>query len=326
MIAAACLLLVFAAAGSGETVLLDGKAMEAAKLPDTVPKGVREAAVRLEPWGEKHKIRIHLSEKEPILLAVPAGFANATPMLQELKASRDDYLQRFAAPLPADDVFEVVYVESKEAYTAYVDDLVARQEYLKGWAAGAKETAGFWLHRPLAAAYYRNTKDPKEKSAEFNVRNQLVHQFGHLLANSTLGRQPYWIQEAIAWSLEQARENTIYAFCHRSGFVFKKEHGGWPKLGKGYVASNGAAALDKIFAMDRNGEIPKEVGAGAMALADQLASKHKEAFAKFLAALRADFDAKNGDPNYKIALDKQKEMFTAAFGAGALKSIPGEMH
>jgi hypothetical protein len=324
VILAAALLLVLARPGDGQTVLLDGKAVEAAKLPDSVPKPVREAAVHLESWAEKHKIRIHIAENEPILLAVPAGFPSPTPMLQELEKARDDYVQRFGQKL-ADAALEVVYVETKEAYVGYVDGLVAREEYLKGWAAGAKETAGFWLHRPLAAAYFRNTKDPKEKSAEFNVRNQLVHQFGHLLANASIGRQPYWVQESIAWSLEQARENTIYAFCHRSGFVFRKDHGGWPKLGKAYLVSTGALPLDKIFAMDRTGDIPKDLGAGALALIDDLAAKHRDALTKCLAAFRADFDAKNGDPNYKIPIDKQKEMFAAAFGADAAKSIAAEM-
>jgi hypothetical protein len=319
------LFLVLSLADGGNTVLVDGKPVEAAKLPEAVPKAVRDIAVRLEPWAEKFHLRIHVSENEPTLLAVPVTFANPTPMMTELKAAKDDYVQRASQKLP-DTCFEVIYVEAKDALAAYVDDLAAREEYLKSWAPGAKGTAGFWLMRPYAAAYFRDLSNTKEvRSAEFNVRNQLVHQYAHLLANATLGRQPYWVQEGIAWSLEQARENTIYAFCHKSGFVFRKDHAGWPKLGRTYLSSSGTVPLDKVFAMDRTGDIPKDLGAGAMALIDGLLAKHRGEFLKCLAAFKADYEAKNGDPNYKIAVDTQKDIFLRVLGANAAKTLAGEL-
>lgn len=310
-------------AQSAPVVVFDGKGIEAGRLPESVPKAVRETAARLEPFATKHSARLYVAAGDPALVVLPAGFASAPATLQKLRAAREDFEKRFA-PLPPEACLEVAYLEDKAAFSAYVDALVAREDYLKGWAPGAKETPGFWLHRPLAAAYWRDPKDPKEKKAEFNVQNQLVHQLGHLLGNATFGRQPYWVQEAAAWSVEQAQMNTIYAFCHRSGFVFKKEHGGWPKLGRATLAAGGAIPLDKILGMDRSGDIPKETGAASMALVDHLAAKRAAELKKLLASFRAEYEGKN-DPAHKIPIERQKELFEAALGAGAAKALAAEL-
>lgn len=306
-----------------DSIYLDGKPIAAAKLPESLPEALRTAAAGLEAWGDKHRLRIHVSEKDTILFAAPAGFLGAAAIQQKLRAAADDFVKRFHA-LPAQAVFEVVSVEAKEALAGYVDTLVAREDYLKPWAAGAKETPGFWLHRPLAAAYFRNPKDPQEKKAEFNLENQLVHQFGHLLVNATLGRQPYWVQESVAWSLEQARQGTIYAFCHRSGFVFRKEHGGWPKIGKSTLTAGAALPLDKIFALDRQGEFEKELGAASMVLTEFLASKHRPQWESLVASFRAELEAAK-DPNQKIPVERQRALFEAAFGEGSPKAFLDEL-
>lgn len=312
--------LLFGNAGAGGTnVIFDGKAIAASAIPETVNMGVRDAAAKLEPWAEKYQIHLHVAAGDPLLLAIPSSLTTAGQILKKLRETREDFTTRYESKLPADAALEMIYVDKQPAFAAYVDLLVSREDYLKNWAAGAKETAGFWLHRPFAAAYFRDPKDPKEKKAEFNLNNQLIHQFAHLLVNAAYGRQPYWIQESIAWSLEQARENQIYSFCHRSGFVFKKEHGGWPKLGKQYLLATKTPPMDKIFAMDREMDIPRELGAGAMVLVDLLVSKHKESFQKLVASFKADIEAKLTEPGYKIPLDKQREYYKNAMGDGASK-------
>jgi hypothetical protein len=77
--------------------------------------------------------------------------------------------------------------------------------------------------------------------------------------------------------------------------------------------------------MDRQGEIPKDLGAASMVLTDFLAAKHKEGFVKLLAATRAELESKSGDPNAKIPPEKQREMFAAAFGEKAAKDFVAEL-
>lgn len=317
--AAALISWMLTALPGGQSVLFEGKSIAASALPETVAKPVREAALSMETWAEKYRLWIHVAAGDPMVLAIPSNFQGAGSLLAKLRDTRKDFEKRIDSK-PIEAAVEMIYVDKKEPYEAYVDLLVSRQGYLSGWAAGAKETAGFTLLLPFAAAYFRDPKDPKEKKAEFNLTNQLVHQFSHLLVNARFGRQPYWVSESIAWSLEQARENQIYAFCHRSGFVAKSEHGGWPKLGKTFFAGN-AKAFDRIFSMDRDAEIPRALGAGSMALMEHLASKSHDDLLKLLVAFKADFDARSTEPGYKISVEKQKEIFTSIFGAGAFAKI-----
>ncbi|MFN0206391.1 MAG: hypothetical protein ACKVS6_08780 [Planctomycetota bacterium] len=305
---------------SSACVLFDGKAVNAAALPETVAKPVRETAAKLEGWSAKNRMLIHVAAGDPLLLVLPSNFAATGQLLTKLRQTRDDFKKRFF-DTTADAAFELIYVEKKEAFASYVDLLVERESYLKNWSASVKETAGFWLHQPLASAYFRDPKDPAEKKAEFNLNNQLIHQYAHLLVNATMGRQPYWVQESIAWSLEQAREGLIYAFCHRSGFVFKKEHAGWPKLGKTYLTSGKTIPVEKIFPMERDADIPRELGAASMILTEYLVSKRKDEWLKFTSQLKADLEAKISEPGYKIPLDKQKELFINSFGKDAATAL-----
>jgi hypothetical protein len=297
-------------------IIFDGKAVAASALPETVAKPVREAAARLEPWAAKHRINLYVANNDPLVLGLPANFATTGQILSKLRQAREDYKKKFVEKIP-DVSLELIYTDRKEALGSYVDLLVERESYLKGWAASAKESPGFWLLQPLASAYFRDPKDPAEKKAEFNLTNQLVHQFGHLLANATLGRLPYWVQESVAWNVEQNCENQIYAFCHRSGFVFKKEHAGWPALGRKYLVAGKTLPLDKIFPLERDSEIPKELGAGAMVLTEFLAASQREAWLKFTASLKADLEGKISEPGYRIAVARQKEYFESAFGKDA---------
>lgn len=320
------LLLYSAPAGSAKDVqnppcvLFDGKTVAAAALPETVAKPVRETAAKLEAWSAKNKMLIHVAAGEPLLLVLPSNFASTGQLLTKLRQTADDFKKRFMDKIP-DAALELIYTEKKESLGSYIDLLVERENYLKGWAASAKDTAGFWLHQPFASAYFRDPKDPAEKKAEFNLNNQMIHQYGHLLANATMGRQPYWVQESIAWSLEQAREAQIYAFCHRSGFVFKKEHAGWPKLGKTFLTSGKSIPAEKIFPMERDAEIPRDLGAASMILTEYLVLKRKDEWLKFTASLKANLEAKNSEPGYKIPLDKQKELFINSFGKDALTAM-----
>lgn len=316
--------LLLSAAPGGTSVIFDGRAIAAGALPESVPKPVRETALKLEPWAEKFNLHIHAAAGDPMLLVIPANFAAPGPLLKKLKDTKADFVARLGATLP-DSALEMIYVEKQAAFEAYVDLLVAREDYLKNWAVGARKTAGFWLHRPICAAYFRDPKDPAEKKAEFNLTNQLIHQFAHLLVNAAYGRQPYWVQESLAWSLEQARENQIYAFCHRNGFVARKEHANWRKFGKQYLLSTKALPVDKIFAMDRDAEISRDLAAGSLVFTDMLLSKHLEAFQKMIAAFKADIEAKSTDPTYKISQEKLAEYYKNFFGADINNTLTQEI-
>ncbi|MBI3818745.1 MAG: hypothetical protein HY286_08655 [Planctomycetes bacterium] len=300
----------------GANVIFDGRAIPAASMPDAVPKSVRETALKLDPWAEKYHLQIHVAANNPLLVVLPANYTSAPQINKKLHDVREDFIARFEGKT-GDASMEVVYVDKQAAYTAYVDLLVSREDYLKSWAAGAKENVGFTLLRPFATAYFRDPKDPKEKKAEFNLMNELEHQYAHVLVNAAFGRQPYWVQETIAWSLEQGRENQIYAFCHRNGFVAKKEHGGWPKLGKQYLLSAKSLPFDKIFAMERDADIPRELAAGSMVFMELLSGKNRESLLKLIAAFKAEYESKASDPSYKIPLDKQKSAFKESFGDDA---------
>lgn len=305
--AAALAAIAFAALALDGPVRFEGSAVSAKELPASVPAAAREAAARVEPLALQHALRIHVAAGDPLVLVAPASF-QAGGVLSRLRAVEASFAKRLKAPAPS-AALELVHVEKKAAYDAYVDLLASRHDYLKPWAPSAKGGVGFTLLEPFAAAWRR---DPAEKT-EARAPNQLVHQLAHLLLNAAHGRQPYWAQEAIAWSFEQASEGAIYAFCHREGFVGVKEHSGWPALGRKWLATQTAFPPPAILAMKRSGPVTREVGAAAMVLVDHLLAKHPDAFGKLLGALRDEIAAKHAADG-EIAPERQAEIWNDALG------------
>jgi len=346
----------FVLSAPDEVVRFEGRALAAKDLPETVSAPVRAAAERLEPFAAKHKLRVFVGT-DALVFVAPASYTEAPGLLSKLRAEEILFARKFegvsAAPASAPTsaptsgpasapsstnaapaaapatkpsasavALELVFVEKKDAFDDYVDLLASKHDYLKPWAATAKTGVGFTLLEPLASVWRR---DPKEKT-EARPSNQLVHQMGHLLVNAAYGRQPYWAQEAIAWSLEQTSENAIYAFCHRNGFVSVKEHSGWPAIGRKWLAAQPKLPLETIFAMKRTGEIPRDLAAASLALVDVLVKSHREKLIALLAAFRKELDAKANDPGFELPPAKQLELWNAALGDEDARAVSDALH
>lgn len=304
-----------------QTIVCDGTALApGAPLPASVSAAVRASVEKLAPWAGKHGLKLTIGSGDPLIFAAPASFSAAPGILTKLKATREDF-EKLLGPVPEGASMEVVYLDKKEALAGYVDLLVERESYLKDWAPSQKDGVGFTLLRPLATAYRR---EPRERS-EARIVNDLIHRYAHLLTNATLGRQPFWLTESLAWVLEQRREGAIYAFCGRSGFVKSKDHGGWPKIGRAWLTAGSTLPLEKVLALNPGTEAPKELTAGAQVLADHLLAKHKAELLACAKGHREAFEAQAATPAAPLPDAKLREVFLAAFGAEAEKSLLEEL-
>jgi hypothetical protein len=60
---------------------------------------------------------------------------------------------------------------------------------------------------------------------ESRMDHEVIHMLAHLLTYEVAGALPYWVQEAIAWDLENRVLGYVRSFCARAGFVASRGQG-----------------------------------------------------------------------------------------------------
>jgi hypothetical protein len=160
--------------------------------------------------------------------------------------------------------------------------------YLAEWTAQAKGASGFVLEEPLAGAYLLSAPGMEE----WDPDAELVHRTAELNLLRRFGRQPYWVQQGLAWQVEQSIKGGIYCFPYRTGFVGVGEHGGWDKdLKRAYAELPGdEVTLSDVTGL-RRGIWDEPRAKAAWGAVGFLLRAHAEGFRDALAELYADWDA-----------------------------------
>ena len=209
-----------------------------------------------------------------------------------------------------------------------LDALAAKHDYLAGWARGAKDLIGFVLESPLVGAYLENAPILEEWRAE----NELVHRLTELLFLRRFGRQPWWIQQGVAWNLEHDLEKGMYCFPYRNEFVYAVEHDAWPDSVRNLYKRKGkeVAPLDlDVLVKWNRGSFQSVAAWTSFGAAHYLMHEQHDAFPAFLMDLRAYRDQHerkdNGDGtwtriiDYEVPRDALLERMQARFGADVLE-------
>lgn len=208
-----------------------------------------------------------------------------------------------------------------------LDELAAQHDYLAGWARGAKDLIGFVLESPLVGAYLENAPILEEWRPE----NELVHRLTELLFLRRFGRQPWWIQQGVAWTLEHDLEKGMYCFPYRNEFVYAVEHDAWPDSVRNLYKRKGkeVAPLDlELLSKWNRGSFQSVPAWTSFGATYYLIHEHGDALPAFLLDLRAYRDAHerkdNGDGtwtriiDYEIPREALLERMQAHFGADVL--------
>jgi len=166
-------------------------------------------------------------------------------------------------------------------YVAALESLAGRHAYLGDWVSSARGFAGCTLERPLCAIWLLEG----EGLDEFRPENELVHRLATLLLLRRFDRQPPWLQQGLAWHVEEELLGSIYCFPGRDGFVFATEHGDWDKALRAAHRKTESLEFADVAALER-GRFDAEAAHRAFGAATFLARYRAEELPRLLESLR----------------------------------------
>ncbi|MCB9903223.1 MAG: hypothetical protein H6831_02350 [Planctomycetes bacterium] len=323
----------------------DGRPYVIDELPEELGEAPRQAARSWAAWCDDNGYAMELDEGGRVLLVTENGskkLTKARGLVKKTSAHFDKILPAPAeteghpgevaewgagsSPLDHDTAVLFVLGDMKDQ-AKLLDELAAQNDYLTGWAQSAKNLVGFVLERPLVGAYLESAPDLKEWRPE----NELVHRLTELLFLRRFGRQPWWLQQGIAWQAEIELEKGVYCFPYRSEFIYAVEHAAWPSNVKGLYYRKGkeSVPLDLQRLTDWNrSSYDAQAAWTAWGAAHFLIHEHGDSLPTFLRDLhryRDEHDrVDNGDGTwqrvlgYEIPVDALGEKMELHFGADVL--------
>ncbi len=217
--------------------------------------------------------------------------------------------------------------DSEKEYQLVLDYLALRYPQGGSWASRpadvklkAKARTAFFFAYPESVVLPDRAKS--RTLEKWSTRNQLVHQLVHPVVYEHFGSLPHWVEEGLAWHVEESLTGEFQAFCGHEGYVFDIDNSRWMEKLKG-VGSLRELKLAEAF--DYHGElIDKTVGktrpertfdvmknAKAFAvvrfcLADD---ESRRKFPRFLGALASEWAAKGQIPG-----ERQLEVVKLHYG------------
>ena len=315
------------------------------ELPAELGDEPGKAARAWTDWCAEHRYAMELDDGGRVLLVTAVGstkrakaralvkktskqFDKILPAPTETAGHPGEVAQWGAGSTPLDHETAVLFVlRDADDQARLLEELARKHSYLSGWTESAKNFVGFVLERPLVGAYLESAANLKEWRPE----NELVHRLTELLFLRRFGRQPWWLQQGIAWNVEIATLKGVYCFPYRSEFIYATEHGAWPDNVKGLYTRKGKDAkpldLERLTNWTRGSYRSQEAwtawGAAHFLIKEQGAAL--PAFLRELHRYRDEHDrADNGDGTwqrvvgYEIAVDVLQEMMERHFGADVL--------
>jgi len=323
----------FAGGRADRNLCIDGQWGTLAKVPESVPAAARALIERERSFVEKNELKLYTSTKTPVVVISEWNESAARSRVEDVRLAIEAFREIFppaAAPPPvADDEidnvdpeapFPIYLLDPGPTYEALVDRLIAEHEYLEGWGTRAKTLGGFHLYRPRIVAILPSYFDPK---------HQVIHDVTHVLAHQRYGRQPFWLDEGIAWYSEDAMLRGIFAFCYRHNFLWDAEKTGWSRDFSNIFRGRG----DRPTIEDLTRMMPGSYTAGESGVKDPravlayglvafLVNERRDGFAKVLDAFANDA-AETGEfePTYETPSSRQIEILRAHLGEDLDKAL-----
>jgi len=327
------------------TVRWDGRPYVIDELPDELGGAPRKAAQAWAAWCEENGYAMELDESGRVLLVTARGSKKLTKARALVKKTSAFFDKILPAPIetegrsgesagwgggatPLDHETAVLFVLSDvKDQGKLLDELAKQHGYLSGWAQGAKSLVGFVLEEPLVGAYLESAPNLEEWRPE----NELVHRLTELLFLRRFGRQPWWLQQGVAWNVEIALEKGVYCFPYRNEFIYEVEHAAWPSNVKALYHRQGKDIkpldLERLTNWHRS-SFNAQAALTAWGAAHFLINEHGDQLPVFLRDLHRFRDqhdrVDNGDGTwqrmlgYEIPLDSMREKLEQYFGADVL--------
>lgn len=323
----------------------NGRPYKVDELPSELGSAPKKAAQTWAAWCDANRYAMEFDEDARVLLVTATASKKLTKSRALVKKTTARFDKLLPAPIetegntgeeaewgtgstPLDHETAVLFVLNDLKDQALLLDELARQyDYLKGWAASAKNLVGFVLEQPLVGAYLESAPNLKE----WRPDNELVHRLTELLFLRRFGRQPWWLQQGVAWTLEIDLEKGVYCFPYRSEFIYEVEHGAWPDNIKGLYRVKGKdpkpLELDRLTDWSRS-SFNEQAAWTAWGAAHYLIHEQGEYFPVFLRDLRRYRDQHdridNGDgtwqrvTGYEIPLEAMQQKLVDYFGEDVL--------
>lgn len=190
------------------------------------------------PWALPREYRIVLSDTGRVALVL-------SPTYQRRAGGRkeDNTVQRFLASVertiaevdrlipPGAAAGErpksVVVIGARLAdYGDVLGAITAQNEALRGWMREALlARSGCLLSDPLVGVWIEDPADTEE----WNPESELIHRVACELVLRHAPNLPAWLQQGLAWHVEERVMRSIYCFPYRTGFVSVFDHTDWDK-------------------------------------------------------------------------------------------------
>jgi len=167
---------------------------------------------------------------------------------------------------------------------ALLTRLESGHEYLREWAAGARNYSGILLTRPLLGAWLAKGGGLEE----WSPKHELVNRATRLLLAQRYGRVPRWLELGLGWQAEFDLFDTAYSFPQREGFVFRTEHANWDKsLRRQFRKREAPLRMNEIHVVV-DGVFRREEVTRSWGVAEFLVKRHPDAIAPLLLDLARD--------------------------------------
>ncbi|MBI1853711.1 MAG: hypothetical protein HYR85_25530 [Planctomycetes bacterium] len=146
--------------------------------------------------------------------------------------------------------------DSEEEYFAVLDYLVRLYPQGNAWASrpddakqSAKKRSAYFFAYPESIVLPDRAHAKKDE--KWVTKNQIVHEIAHPVLYEYFGPLPHWLEEGIAWDLEDSLTHSVRAFCGFEGFVYDADNVGWMQKLHGVESP---ADLKLVDVFDYHGE------------------------------------------------------------------------
>ncbi len=311
----------------------EGRRVSYSKLPTDHPAPLRALLEKERLFAEKHGLRVYAKAKAPVVVISEWGESQTLRHLEDAEQLAADFPRFFPEakeppPLADEEIdgadpsnpFPLFLIQTMPVYTALAERMEAEHEYLKGWAAKAANLQGFHLYRPRIVVCLSGTYgDP---------RHWVLHELVHVMAYPRYGRQPFWVEEGMAWYVEDALLKGVFAFCYRSNFLWDAEKSGWSNDFAGLLKREKAPSVLQLASLR-----PGTYTAGDLGVKDPrallaygfiafLSNERRDEFVSMMHAFAKDA-AEVGDfeASYEVPVETQRRILEATFGADLDKDL-----
>ena len=313
----------------------EGRRIPFSKLPADLPASLRALLEKERPFAEERGLRIYAKAKAPVVVISEWAESQTLKHFEDAEALAADFTRFFPeprepAPLADEEIdgadpstpFPLFLIQTMPVYTALAEKMEAEHEYLKeqGWAARAANLQGFHLYRPRIVVCLSGTYgDP---------RHWVLHELVHVMAYPRYGRQPFWVEEGMAWFVEDAILKGVFAFCYRSNFLWDAEKSGWSNDFAGLLRKDKPPSVLQLASMR-----PGTYTAGDSGVKDPRAllaygfiafcsNERRSEFLAMMSAFAKDAaEVGEFEASYEVPVETQRKILEATFGPDLDKDL-----